>query len=99
VDSAGQLIDVGGAPNEVTYAQLASVHRALSGLAKQGVIVRLERRFRDGRTRWCTPEFAAKHPGGEGLPRSDRALAAKIRISASTVRRARLRAGAVTALP
>jgi hypothetical protein len=70
----------------VTGAQLASVHRALSGLAKQELIVRLGRRFRNGRTHWCTPEYAAKHPGGN----SDRALAAKIGVSASSIRRARL---------
>jgi hypothetical protein len=77
----------------VTAAQLASTHRALSGLAKQGLIVRLGRRFRNGRTHWCTPEYAAKHPSGEGLPLSDRALAAKIGVSASTMHRARLRVG------
>jgi hypothetical protein len=70
----------------VTDAQLASVHRALSGLAKQELIVRLGRRFRNGRTHWCTPEYAAEHPGGN----SDRALAAKIGVSASSIRRARL---------
>jgi hypothetical protein len=70
----------------VTDAQLASVHRALSGLAKRELIVRLGRRFRNGRTHWCTPEYAAEHPGGN----SDRALAAKIGVSASSIRRARL---------
>jgi hypothetical protein len=74
-----------GRANEVTNAQLAAVHRALSGLAKQGLIVRLGRRFRNGRTRWCTPEYGAEHPGGW----SDRALAERIGVSASTVRRAR----------
>jgi hypothetical protein len=69
----------------VTDAQLASVHRALSGLAKQGLIVRLSRRFSDGRTRWCTPGFAAEHPDGTGLPRSDRALADESRAGPKRV--------------
>ena len=72
------------ARQEIT-SQLASVHRVLSGLAKQGLIVRLGRRFSSGRTHWCTPEWAAKHPGGW----SDRAVAERIGVSASTVRRAR----------
>jgi hypothetical protein len=90
-----------GIENGLTDAQIASVHRALSGLAKKGLIVRLGRRFHDGRTRWCTPEFAAKRPDFRGD--SDRVRAeesrvgpkrvyTKLGVSASTFRRYRLAA-------
>jgi hypothetical protein len=50
---------VGGKPfHLIIDAQHSSVRRALAGLAKQGLIVNLGRRFRDGRARWCTPAYA-----------------------------------------
>jgi hypothetical protein len=92
-----------GRPNLVTRAQLTSVHRALAGLAKQGLIVRLGPLIRNGRTHWCTPEYAAEHPELKG-GHSDRTLADKSRVapeqvytklgvSASTFYRHRLRTG------
>ena len=45
---------VGGKPfHLIIDVQHSSVRRALAGLAKQGLIVNLGRRFRDGRARWC----------------------------------------------
>jgi hypothetical protein len=44
----------------INDAQHASGRRALAGLAKQGLIVNRGRRWSDGRSRWCTPEYAKR---------------------------------------
>jgi hypothetical protein len=66
-------------------AELAAVRRALRALVKQGKIRSLGRRFRDGNARWG----GLACPDPTGSCRSNRSIGETIRVSATTVQKAR----------
>src|ERR1700732_5184628 len=71
--------------NPVPKAACSAVRRALSSLARKGLVCAGSRQHSNSRRRWY-----ANHPGHQDIrPTSDRALASLLGLTASTVARVR----------